>query len=131
MITPLKPLLDTTVGMLKSRALLHRETLALRQQLAMMADRDRKRMRFNRQERLFWVLLYRCWPGCLQTLKVFQPDNAVRWHRKGFGFYRRRKSFCGQDGRPAIGHEVRELIRTLSQDNVGWGAPRIHEELRM
>ena len=63
MITLLKPLLDTIIGMLRSRApLLHLEILALRQQLAMNTDRDRKQMRFHRRERLFWVLLYRCWP---------------------------------------------------------------------
>jgi len=88
-------------------------------------------MRFHRRERLFWVLLYRCWPGCLQTLRLFQPDTLVRWHRKGFRFYWRWKSCRGQDGRPAIDQEVRELIRTMSRDNVGWGAPRIHGELRM
>jgi putative transposase len=131
MITLLKPLLDTIIGMLRSRALLHLEILALRQQLAMIADRDRKRMRFHQRERLFWVLLYRCWPGCLQTLRVFQPDTLVRWHRKGFRFHWRWKSRRGQDGRPAIDQEVRELIRTMSRDNVGWGAPRIHGELRM
>jgi hypothetical protein len=26
---------------------------------------------------------------------------------------------------------VRELIRTMSHDNIGWGAPRIHGELQM
>jgi len=130
MITLLKPLLNTIIGMLRSRALFHMEILALRQQLAMMADRDRKRMRFDRQERLFWLLLYRCWPGCLQTLMIFQPDTLVRWHRKGFGFCWRRKSCRGQDGRPAIDQELLELIRTMSRDNVGWGAPRIHGELR-
>jgi len=37
MITLLKPLLDTIIGMPRSRALLHLEILALRQQLAMIA----------------------------------------------------------------------------------------------
>ena len=32
-------------------------------------------------------------------------------------------------GRPPIAPEVRELIRTMSRDNDGWGAPRIHGEL--
>ena len=82
MNTLLKPLLVTILGSLKSRAVLHLEVLALRQQLAMIAERDRKRMRFHPQERLFWVLLYRFWPGCLQTLQLFQPDTLVRWHRK-------------------------------------------------
>ncbi len=74
MITLLKPLLDTMIGILRSRALLHLEILALRQQLAMIADRDCKRVRFHQRERLFWVLLYRCCPGCLRTLLVFQSE---------------------------------------------------------
>ena len=131
MFTLLKPLFDTIIGLLRSRVQLHLEILALRQQLAMMADRDRKRIRFHRQERLFWILLYRCWPDCLRTLQVFQADTLVRWHRKGFRFYWRWKSCRGQGGRPGIDHEIRELIRTMSRDNVGWGAPRIHGELLM
>src|SRR5437667_242622 len=35
----------------------------------------------------------------------------------------------GLRGRPCVAKETRELIRTLSRDNVGWGAPRIHSEL--
>src|SRR5271166_6416542 len=31
--------------------------------------------------------------------------------------------------RPAVPHEVRELIRTMSRENPTWGAPRIHGEL--
>ena len=54
MITLLKPLLDTIIGMLRSRVLLHLEILALRQPLAMIADRDREQMRFHRREHLFW-----------------------------------------------------------------------------
>ena len=107
------------------------ENLALRQQLAMVSARNRKRIQFRRRERLFWVLLYRCWPGCLQTLQVFQPDTLVRWHRKGFRLYWSWKSRRGRSGRPTIDPEVRQLIRTMSRDNVEWGAPRIHGELSM
>jgi putative transposase len=131
MNTLIKPLPVTFLGCLKSRAALHLEVLALRQQLAMIAERDRKRLRIHPQERWFWILLYRLWPSCLQTLMVFQPDTLVRWHRKGFSFYWRLKSRGGRDGRPAISREIRQLIRTMSRDNVGWGAPRIHGELRM
>lgn len=111
--------------------MLHLEIIALRQQLAMIEERDRKRIRFRGHERLFWISLYRCWPDCLRTLRVFKPDTLVRWHRRGFRFYWRWKSRHDRGGRPSIDPEVRQLIRTMSGDNVGWGAPRIHGELAM
>ena len=40
-------------------ATLHLEMLALRQQLAMVASRDNKRLRFRPSERIFWVWLCR------------------------------------------------------------------------
>ena len=53
MKTVLLPVLATAAGLLLGRALLHLEILALRQQLAMVTARDRKRLRFRRRERLF------------------------------------------------------------------------------
>ena len=123
MKTMLVPLLKTLLDLLRSRASLHLEMLALRQQLAMVANRDNKRHRFRTSERIFWVWLYRLWPDCLQTLAIFKPDTLVRWHRKGFRLYWTLKSRRYQGGRPAIDPEVRELIRTKSRDNLGWGAP--------
>ncbi len=69
------------------------------------------------------AVLYRCRPGCLQTLQLFQPDTLVRWHRKGFRGYWRWKSRRGRGGRPKIDTKVRQLIRTMSRENIGWGAP--------
>ena len=129
MKTILVPLLATLVDLLRSRASLHLETLALRQQLAILANRDNKRHRFRPRERISWVWLYRLWPTCLRTLAIFKQDTLVRWHRKGFRLYWTWKSRRRCGGRPAIDPEVRKLIRTMSQNNIGWGAPRIHGEL--
>ena len=131
MKTILVPLLKTLVDLLRSRAALHLEMLALRQQLAMVASRDNKRHRFHSSERIFWVWLYVLWPDCLRTLAIFKPNTLVRWHRKGFRLYWTWISRRYQGGRPAIDPDVRELIRTMSQNNIGWGAPRIHGELKM
>ena len=122
MKTILFPLLATLADLLRSRASLHLEMLALRQQLAVVASRDNKRHRFRLIERIFWVSLYRLWPSCLLTLAIFKPDTLVRWHRKGFRLYWTLKSRRYQGGRPAIDPDVRELIRTMSRNNVGWGA---------
>jgi len=123
MKTILAPLLTTLADPLRNRVSLHLEMLALRQQLAMVASRDNKRLRFRPNERIFWVWLYRLWPSCLQTLAIFKPDTLVRWHRKGFRLYWTWKSCRYRGGRPAIDSEVRELIRTMSRNNIGWGAP--------
>jgi putative transposase len=131
MKTILVPLLTTLVDLLRSRASLHLEMLALRQQLAMVAGRKHKRHCFRPSERIFWVWLYRLWPDCLRTLAVFKPDTLVRWHRKGFQLYWTWKSRRRWGGRPAIDADLRELIRTMSRNNIGWGAPRIHGELKM
>lgn len=131
MKTVLVPLLETLIDILRSRASLHLEMLAMRQQLAVVANGDRKRLSFRTSERIFWVWLYRLWPTCLETLMIFKPDTLLRWHRKGFRLYWTWKSRRRLGGRPAIDHDVRELIRTMSRNNIGWGAPRIHGELKM
>ena len=131
MKTVLMPLLETLIDVLRSRVSLHLEMLAMRQQLAMVVDGDRKRLSFRPSERIFWVWLYRLWPTCLQTLMIFKPDTLVRWHRKGFRLYWTWKSRRCQGGRPAIDPNVRELIRSMSRNNIGWGSPRIHGELQV
>ncbi len=100
-------LLATLMDLMRSRASLQLEVLDLRQQLALVADRDRKRLSFHKSERIFWVWLYRLWPACLQTLKIFKPDTLVRWHRKGFRLYWTWKSLPRRGGRPAIDPDVR------------------------
>ena len=99
--------------------------------LATVANRDGKRLRFRQSERIFWVWLYRLWPACLQTLAIFKPDTLIRWHRQGFRLYWTWISHRRRGGRASIDPEVRELIRTMSRNNIGWGAPRIHGELQM
>ncbi len=131
MKTVLPPVLATLAGFLRSRTLLHLEIHALRQQLAMVTASNPKRLRFRRRDRFFWVWLYRIWPGCLPTLVVFKAGTLVRWHRKGFRAYWTWKSRRQPSGRPPVEGQVRSLIRRMSRDNVGWGAPRMHAEAQM
>ena len=131
MKTNLFPVLSTLLGLLRNRTLLHLMILALRQQLAMVKQKSPKQLRFHRRERFFWVWLYRLWPDCLNALHVFKPDTLVRWQRKGFRLFWTKKCRRRRSGRPSIDPKVRELIRTMSRDNIGWGAPRIHGELQM
>jgi len=130
MRTILLPMLTTVVGLLRSWAVLHLEILALRQQLATVTARESKRRRLRRAERIFWVRLYRLWPGCLDTVRLFKPDTLVRWHRQGFRLYWTWKS-RRRGGRPSVTPEIRDLIRQFFRENPLWGAPRVHGELRL
>jgi hypothetical protein len=47
------PVLSTLLGLLRNRAFLHLEILALRQQLATVNQTPRKRLRFHWDQRLF------------------------------------------------------------------------------
>ncbi len=116
-------------GPLAKRATLAIENLALRQQLAALR-RSVDRPRLRRRDRLFWTLLAGCWSGWRRALVIVSPATVVRWHRRGFRLYWRRKS-RGRPGDPAVAAEVRRLIRQMARENVTRGAPRIASELRL
>jgi len=115
-------------GLLRSRAALALENLALRQQLVVLR-RSVKRPRLRPRDRVFWVLLKRYWGGWRSHLILVKPDTVVRWHRQGFKLFWRWKSRNG--GRPRISREVIDLIRRMSRENTTWGVPRIQSELRL
>ncbi len=74
-------------------------------------------------------MLRRLWSGWKDVLLIVKPDTVVAWHRAGFRWYWRWKS-RRLPGRRRITVEIRDLIRRLAEENRGWGAPRIHGELR-
>jgi transposase InsO family protein len=76
---------------------------------------------------LLWVLLSRVWPRWLNAIVIVKPETVVGWHRQLF-----RRAWAQKSrhvGRPALSSDVRTLIRSMSEDNPLWGAPRIHGEL--
>src|SRR5690606_20057953 len=77
-----------------------------------------------------WALLARWWSRWRQTLVIVKPATVIAWHRKGFRLFWRWKSRPRRPGRPPISAEIRRLIEEMALANVGWGAPRIHGELK-
>ncbi len=104
------------------------ENAALRQQLAVY-ERNAKRPRLKRRDRVFWVWLSWCWKDWRSALVIVQPATVIGWHRAGFRIYWRFKS--RPSGRPKVEAEVRHLIGRMSRENPLWGAPRIQAELRL
>ena len=106
------------------------EILVLRQQLLVLSSRAPKRIRLRKIDRLILVWLCRLFPTLLDAMVVIKPETVLRWHRQGFRYYWRWKSWR-RGGRPRIEREIRALIRRMSRENPTWGAPRIHGELLM
>ena len=95
-----------------------------------MLNRSRSpRVRLTAADRLLWVCLSRIWNEWRRALVLVQPDTVVGWHRRGFRLVWTWKS-RRRPGRPDTPADVRVLIRTMSDANALWGAPRIHGELQ-
>ena len=109
-------------AILRCRARLALENLALRHQLAVLR-RSVKRPRLRPQDRIFWVLLRRFWGDWRSHLILVNPETVVRWHRRGFRLFWRWKS--RSRGRPKIRREVIDLIRRMSRENPTWGVAQI------
>src|SRR5215471_13474074 len=112
----------------RTRADLQTEILALRHQILVL-QRENPKPKLKPADRRFWVALSQFWPRWREALWIVKATTVIDWHRRGLRWYWTSKIRHGQAGRPCVPKETRELIRTLSLDNVGWGAPRIHSEL--
>src|ERR1700733_896120 len=131
MLCLLRLLFVMATQLFRSRGDLLLENLALRQQLAVLKQRQ-PQPRFARSDRLFWLILRRLWREWKQALILVQPATVIRWHRAGFKAYwtwisRHR----ARPGRKPVTPELRQLIFSLVTENPSWGAPRIHGELTM
>ena len=114
---------------LKSRAALQLENIALRHQIGVLQRSAKKRLPLHNSDRLFWAGLSQVWSEWRSALVIVKPDTVLAWHRKAFRMFWTWKVRRGKPGRPAVSPEIRALIRRMSRENPGWGAPRIHGEL--
>jgi hypothetical protein len=129
MLIFLASLLATLPSILRSRAALELENLALRHQIGVLQRSARKRPKLILLDRLLWAALSRVWSDWRSALAIVQPETVFAWHRRGFRLFWAWKIRRGQPGRPTLPREVRDLIRRMCRENPTWGAPRIHGEL--
>src|ERR1700694_3924220 len=115
-------------SVVKTRAALQLENLALRHQLGVL-HRSVKKPKLTPLDRLLWAWLCGVWADWRSALIVVKPETVIAWHRKGFRLFWTWKVRHGQPGRPSVPKDVRDLIRLMSRANPTWGAPRIHGEL--
>ncbi len=92
--------LTTLQSALRSRSDLLLEIAALRGQLAIY-QRQVRRPKLRRGDRMFWAWLSQHWSGWKRALVIVKPETVLRWHRQGFKLYWRNRS-GGGPGRPRI-----------------------------
>ncbi|MBU0608421.1 MAG: integrase core domain-containing protein [Armatimonadetes bacterium] len=112
----------------RSRLSLQVAILALRHQLTVY-QRTSTKPRLKPTDGLVGVGLSQVWSGWREALVFVQPATVIRWQRRRFREHWTRLSRRGKSGRPATAPEIIQLIRRMSQANLGWGAPRILGEL--
>jgi hypothetical protein len=78
MVETLKTVLGTLLLLFRSRSRLQVEILVLRHQLIVLRRTMPRRVRLRAVDRLLFVLLYRLWPGVLDSIAVIQPATIVR-----------------------------------------------------
>jgi putative transposase len=128
MMPALISLLLTLRGFARSRAALHLEVLALRHQLQVLQRSRPRRVRIAKADRLLWTWLSRSWAAWRTALVIVKPETVIAWHRRGLRLWWTWKS-RRRAGRPSVPADVIQLIRTISQANMLWGAPRIRGEM--
>jgi len=114
--------------LLRSRDHTALEILALRQHVAVL-KREHPRPMLNTADRLFWTMLRRFWPRWHDVLVIVKPKTVIGRDREGFWLYWRWRS-RPRRGRPQNSRGIRALIRRLADENAGWGAPKIHGEIK-
>jgi putative transposase len=103
------------------------ELLMLRHQVKVM-QRQVKRPRLRRLDRLLLAAASRAMPRGLWSSFVVRPETLLRWHRElvrkkwTYNSFGRSGHARGEGpGRPAIEPQVRDLILRLGRENL-WGA---------
>ena len=98
----------------KDRTQLVLENIALRHQLAVY-KRSVKRPNIKDGDRIFWLTVMRMLKEWREALVFVQPRTVIRWHRKGFAYWKRKSR--SKPGRPPISMALIHLIRRLSGEH--------------
>src|SRR5947207_14484013 len=107
-------------SILRSRAVIELENLALRHQIGVLQSAAATRPKLTSADLLLWICLPRLWRDWRSALAIVKPETVLAWHRAGFRLFWTWKVRRGQPGRPVLSREVRDLIRKMCRENPTW-----------
>ena len=82
-----KMLFATVLSVLRGRASLQLENVALRHQIGVLQRSAKRRPQLSTADRLLWVWLSRVWKDWRSALVIFKPETVIAWHRKAFRMF--------------------------------------------
>ena len=80
-------MLGVASSLVKSRAALQLENVALRHQIGVLQRSAKKRLALNNADRLLWIGLSRVWAEWRSALKIVKLDTVIAWHRRAFRIF--------------------------------------------
>jgi hypothetical protein len=98
MLIFLATLLATLSSILRSRATLELENLALRLRIGVLQRSAGKRPKLTPLDRVLWAWLSGIWSDWRSALAVVKPETLVAWHRASFRLFWTWKVRRGQPG---------------------------------
>jgi len=88
---------------------------------------EQRRLRIKKADRVILAIIISIF-HIKDKLSIVRPESVLRWQReliKSFWTFKPKK----RPGRPAISHEIRQLILSMKNDNLYWGNRKIQGEL--
>ena len=83
----LRSFLAALLSILRSRAALELENLALRHQIGVLQRSAARRPKLTPWDRPLWISLSRLWRDWYSALAIVRPETVVSWHRAGFRLF--------------------------------------------
>jgi hypothetical protein len=86
---------------------------------------EQRRLRIKKADKVILAIMNSLF-HIKDKLSIIKPESVLRWQReliKSFWTFKPKKP----PGRPAIGHEIRQLILSMKNDNLYWGNRKIRE----